>query len=139
MAVVVKPDSKYFTHLTSETSRAVHQARHLTDIASDKAADILVLGSNGTTVNTGRDSGICRFFELFQDSPRATHWFIHQLYANELLLQAVFTELDGSTTGPTGPLGRARSTLLGRSGEVHPLRVASFRAVTDPLPDCHTS
>ena len=60
-----------------------------------------MLGSNDTIVNAGRDGGMCLFFELCQDSPRATHWFIHQLYANELLLRAIFTELDGSTTGPT--------------------------------------
>ena len=60
------------------------------------------------------------------------HWFICQLHANELLLRAVFHELDGSTTGPrsfSGPLGRAAS------GQVHLLGVASFHAVAGHLPD----
>ena len=83
-------------------------------------------------VNTGRDGGMCRLFELCQDSPRAVQWFICQLHANKLFWRAMFNELDGSTTSPrsfSGPLGRAASS------EVHLLRVASFRAVTEPLPD----
>ena len=132
VAVVVEPGSTYLTHFTPESGRAIHQARHLTDIAIDNNADVRVLGCDGTAVNTGRDGGICRLFEVSQDSPRAVHWFVCQLHANELCLRAVFHKLDGSTTGPksfSGPLGRAAS------GEVHRLETASFRAVTGPLPD----
>ena len=132
VAVVVEPGSQYLTHFTPESGRAIHQARHLTDIAIGNAADVRVLGCDGTAVNTGRDGGVCRLFELGQDSPRAVHWFVCQLHANELHLRAVFHKLDGSTTGPKsflGPLGKAAS------GEVHRLGVESFRAVAGPLPD----
>lgn len=132
VAVVVEPDSKYLTHFTPESGKAIHQAKQLTDIATDNGADIRVLGCDGTAVNTGRDGGICRLFELSQDPPRPVHWFVCQLHANELFLRATFHFLDGTTTGPksfSGPLGRAAS------GEVHHLGVATFRAVPGPLPD----
>ena len=132
VAVVAEPGSNYLTHFTPQTGRAIHQAERLTDIASQYAAKILVLGCDGTAVNTGREGGICRLFEIGQEHPRAVHWFICQLHANELLLRAVFNELDGSTTGPksfSGPLGRAAS------GEVHRLGVAPFRPVTGPVPE----
>ena len=132
VAVVVEPDSKYLTHFTPESGKAIHQAKQLSDIAADNGSDIRVLGCDGTAVNTGRDGGICRLFELSQNPPRPVHWFVCQLHANELLLRATFHFLDGSTTGPksfSGPLGRAAS------GEVHQLEVATFRAVPGPLPD----
>ena len=132
MAVVAEPGSNYLTHFTPESGRAIHQARLLTDVAIDNAADVRVLGCDGIAVNTGRDGGICRLFELGQDSPHAVHWFVCQLHTNELFLRAVFNSLDGSNTGPksfSGPLGRAAS------GEVHRLEVASFGAVPGPLPD----
>ena len=96
VAVVVKADSEYFTHFTLETLRAIHQARHLTDIATDNAADVRL---PVCAVDTGRDGGMCRLFELYRDSPHSVHSFHCQLHANNLLLRAVFNELDGSTTG----------------------------------------
>ena len=52
VAVVVKPDSEYFKHYASDTSRAIHQ-RQLTEIATDNAADVRLLGYDGTAVDIG--------------------------------------------------------------------------------------
>lgn len=48
VTVVVEPGSEYLTHFTPQSGRAIHQARHLTNIAVDNAADVKVLGGAGT-------------------------------------------------------------------------------------------
>ena len=92
VAVVVKPDSEYFTHYAPDTSGAIHQ-RHLTEIAIDDAADVPLLGYDGTAVVIGRKGGTYRLSELCQDLPRAVQWFICQLHANKPFWRLMFNEL----------------------------------------------
>ena len=69
--------------------------------------EVVVIGADGTAVNTGKKAGVCRLFEIFEGNP--AHWFICQLHSNEMTLRELFTKLDGSTTGPkafSGSLGK---------------------------------
>ncbi|KAF0310017.1 Protein BANP [Amphibalanus amphitrite] len=131
VAVVAEPGSKYLTYFTPENGKTIRQAGQLLNIATDCDADVRALGCSGTAANTDRHSGVCRLFELSQEPPRAVHWFVCQLDANDLLLRAVLHYLDRlpAGAGSSGPLVETAS------GEVHRLGVTAFRAVPGPLPE----
>ena len=69
--------------------------------------DLEALGCDGTALNTGKESGVLRRFELHLERPLQR--IVCLLHTNELPLRKLFRKLDGETTGPTtfrGPIGK---------------------------------
>jgi len=124
IVVVSEPDSAYLGHFTPQTGKAEDIFQDLNAVAYEFGADVSVLGCDGTRVNTGQKGGVIRLFELGQKRP--VHWFVCQLHANELNLRAVFSQLDGVTTGP-----KSFSGLIGRAaaGAVETLPVVDFEPI----------
>ena len=66
-------------------------------------SNLIVIGSDGTAVNTGNRKGIIRRLEIATGRP--LQWFICLLHANELPLRHLMKHLDGATSGPCGYSG----------------------------------
>ena len=69
--------------------------------------NLVAIGCDGTSVNTGFNGGVIRLIEEKLNKP--LHWFICQLYANELPLRHVVQKFDGKTEVPrgfSGPIGK---------------------------------
>lgn len=87
------------------------------------------IGSDGTVTNTGKDGGAIRLIEEGLSQP--LQWLICELHLNELPFNALFTALDGSTSGPAaffGHIGKNLSDSLN-------LKPVKFRPVPTNLPD----
>lgn len=69
----------------------------------------MAVGSDGTVLNTGQHGGVIRLIEVRAKAPM--QWHICQLHMNELPLRALFTLIDGPTTGPIAFLGPIGSSL----------------------------
>ncbi|XP_060801595.1 uncharacterized protein LOC132902031 [Amyelois transitella] len=107
--ILSEPGSDYFGHVTCElgTARGIESSiiNHLRtkSVELDK---IVVVGCDGTVVNTGFKGGVVRFMEEELNKP--LQWFVCQLHSNELPLRHLLLHLDGKTTGPkcfSGPIG----------------------------------
>ncbi|KAF0288495.1 hypothetical protein FJT64_013150 [Amphibalanus amphitrite] len=130
VVVLSEPGSRYVTHFTPESGRALDLLNELHSVSEQFDGDVRVLGCDGTAVNTGAKGGVCRLFELVTGNP--VHWFICQLHGNELNLRHLFLSLDGATSGPrsfSGPIGKACS------GDVWEREVVAFEPVPGSTPD----
>lgn len=128
IAVVAEPGGEYLTHFTPESGKAHVIFKKLHDVVEEFGGDIAVLGADGTAVNTGKNGGIFRLFELFEGRP--VHWFICLLHSNELNLRELFTKLDGVSAGPrsfSGPIGKKLSE------DLHNKPLVSFSPVPGNL------
>jgi len=88
---------------------------------------LVVIGCDGTAVNTGKHGGIIRLLELHVTHP--LQWFICMFHFNELPLRHLFVHLDGTTAGPkafTGVLGNALQTC-------QKLEVVNFKSIQGDL------
>ena len=63
-----------------------------------KLRDLYSISCDGTNVNTGNMNGINVQMEKYLNHP--LQWNVCLLYCNELPLQHLIKEIDGSTTGP---------------------------------------
>ena len=57
------------THFTSQSGSSIEALTGLKAISSEMDADIRVLGCDGASVNTGRNAGICRLYDLWERQP----------------------------------------------------------------------
>jgi len=74
------------------------------DISLDR---LVAVGSDGENKNTGINKSIIR--QLEEHLNRPLQWIICLLHANELSLRALFTHIDGLTSGPSkfsGKIGK---------------------------------
>ena len=130
IAVVAEPGGQYLTHFTPASGKAHDIFKELQSVVDEFGGDIVAIGADGTAVNTGKNGGVCRLFELFRGRP--VHWFICQLHSNELNLRELFTRLDGVTTGPksfSGPIGKKLA------GQLERAPVVSFQAIPGNMPE----
>ena len=128
--VIAEPGSRYVTHFTPESGRALHLLNELHSVSLQFDSNIRVLGCDGAATNTGTTGGVCRLFELVTESP--VHWFICQLHGNELNLRHLLLDLDGTAAGPrsfSGPIGKACA------GDVWDSAVVNFTPVSGHTPD----
>lgn len=68
--------------------------------------ELLVVGCDGTVINTERKGGVIRCLE--DKLGRSLQWIICLLHFNELPFRSLFEVIDGVTSGPksfTGPIG----------------------------------
>lgn len=114
IAILQEPNSNYLGYLeASETDRSPVFPSKLLSFFSDKNIDlknVVGIGCDGESKNTGRNNGIIRNIELILQRP--LHWFICQLHFNELPFRHLFKKIDASvTTGPRSTTGKLAKTI----------------------------
>lgn len=78
-------------HIALSSGRAQVVSKKIIEFLHTKAINcdnVLVIGCDGTAVNTGAKGGVIRCME--QNLHRPLQWFICQLHANELTLRHLF-------------------------------------------------
>ena len=105
--MIAEPGSRYIDHISPKSGKAKDVATEIIDVINEISADVVVLGCDGTPVNTGPHGGINRIIELKLGHPcqRA----VCGIHTNELILKHIFKDSDGNSSGPTsysGPIGR---------------------------------
>lgn len=133
ISFIHQPNSQYIGHkaVTNGTARTILDA--LEELCVDKQIsfdDIVLLGCDGTAVNTGREAGVIRLFEL-KHGP--VQWSICMAHMNELPLRSLIEKLDGpfkSKNKLSGPIGERLNTC-------ESLEIAHFEPITFPcyIPD----
>ena len=93
--------------MTPKSGSADDIASALIGFINSKECNVLVVGCDGTVVNTGYKNGIIA--EIEQQFGRCVQWSVCMLHMNELPLRKLITQLDGKSTGPkgfSGPIGK---------------------------------
>ena len=93
--------------MTPKSGSADDIASALIGFINSKECNVLVVGCDGTVVNTGYKNGIIAKIE--QHFGRCVQWSVCMLHRNELPLRKLITQLDGKSTGPkgfSGPIGK---------------------------------
>ena len=122
--VVAEPGHRYVDHVSPQSSGAADIAKEMLAVIQENDAHPVVIGSDGTSVNTGRNSGVNRRIELGVGRP--LQHAICGIHTNELTLRHVFKDADGETSGPSsfkGPIGKAIQ------GDLTALSLAQFKPV----------
>lgn len=109
-------------HACLQRGKATDIRNGISDIIK---TDFLEMGSDdyGTVTNAGPEGGVIRLYELHLKHP--LQWLVFQLHFNELPLRALFSALDGPTTGPACFSGEVGS-ILTKSVE---LPIVKFRVI----------
>lgn len=107
--LVEEPGSEYLGHVTPSASSAHSIETAIATFFEEQKVDtseLIVIGGNGTAVNTGHSSGVMS--QLEKRIGRPFQRVVCLLHTNELPLRHLFQSLDGKSTGPStysGPLG----------------------------------
>lgn len=132
ISLVEEPGSKYIGHITPESGTGSGIASSILSFCGNRGISLdhlLVIGSDGTNVNTGYMRGVLALIE--QRLGRNLQWQICLLHFNELPLRHLFMLLDGQTTGPNtfaGPIGNMLADC-----ETKP--IVKFRKIKAELPN----
>lgn len=101
ISLIKEPDSMYLGHISPSCGTADSIKKSIIDFFERKTLNVeklVVVGCDGTAVNTGRQGGIIRLLEKHFKHP--LQWLICLLHSNELPLRHLFRYLDGKTSGP---------------------------------------
>lgn len=132
ISLLKEPGSEYMGHISLTSGKATIISQNIAEFLETKNIDcdkLIVVGCDGTVVNTGSKGGVIRCLERKLRKP--LQWCICQLHANELPLRHLFEHLDGTTTGPqsfTGPIGKALK-------DCEQLPLVPFESINCTLPD----
>ena len=105
--IIEEPSGAYVTHVTPLDKPGTAIADEIVAVVRERGIQLEALAADGTAANTGERRGAIRLIE--QDLDKALQHLQCLLHINELPLRAVFTSLDGPTTGPKsfeGPIGK---------------------------------
>lgn len=131
--IVSEPDSTYVGHVTPESGSSLDIANsiyeYVTSTLLDDFSNVIVLGCDGTVVNTGVSNGVIRRLELKLQRP--LQWIICLLHFNELPLRHLFESIDGKSSGPTSYTGLIGQNLKG----CEKLPIVAFTSIECELPD----
>lgn len=103
VTLVQEPDSHYLGHVTPIAGTSRNITATIMDFFHEKnidLEDIVVIGCDGTAVNTGIKGGIIRLIEEHLKKP--LQWVVCLLHSNELPLRHLIQGIDGKTSGPAG-------------------------------------
>lgn len=93
--------------------------------------DLIAIGSDGASTNTGAENGVIAKFESFLNRP--LHWVICLLHLLDLILRAVVTYFFGDTIGPGKYLGKINSDI----NNCHTFQIVKFTKVPlNNMPSC---
>lgn len=137
IVLVSEPGSKYLGHVTPTTGSAISIKTSILDFLEKRLGNnlhkIVVVGCDGTVINTGLKNGVIRQLEV--SVGHSVQWFICLLHANELPLRHLIQNLDGKTNDPKGFSG-----VIGKSLEKCQLMpVANFAVIHAELPVADTN
>lgn len=105
------PGYKYLGHTEPDSGNALDILKSFNEFFERKGislSELLIIGGDGTNVNTGWLGGLIALLENQLERP--LQWMICQLHANELPLRHLMQELDGGTDGPetfSGEIGKS--------------------------------
>ena len=110
ISIIKEPGSHYFGHLSLQPPvRAEYVQNGILQYLNKNQVNLqnlVVIGCDGTNVNTGWKGGIIRLMETAIGKPLQCSTCL--LHANELPLRHLLQSLDGNTKGPytySGPIG----------------------------------
>lgn len=132
ISVIKEPGSKYLCHLVPTSKTGKDTAFCIVDHFEENGIDpsnIVVVGSDGTSTNTGWKNGAIKYVEMRLQRP--VQWAICLLHFNELPLRHLVEALDGKTSGPqsfNGPLGK-------QLAHCESLPVVAFQKIECSLPE----
>ena len=131
LSLIEEPGSRYITHLSPSfgTGKKIAETiiGYFEGIRRD-ISELLAIGCDGTSVNTGWKSGVIRCLEVKLGKP--LQWVICLLHFNELPLRHLFETLDGPTNGPKSYSGKIGKALL----TCETLPVINFEIIDGELP-----
>lgn len=135
ISVLSEPGSVYVGHVVPQSSKANDVCNAVLELVSEKGGfeDLVLIGCDGTIVNTGYKGGIIKKIE--KKIGWSLQWSICLLHFNELPFRALFQILDGPTSGPksfTGSIGKQLKNCEN-------LPVVSFEKIEIVLPDLDCS
>ncbi|GBM67381.1 hypothetical protein AVEN_216966-1 [Araneus ventricosus] len=110
LSFIEEPGSRCITHLSPSFGTVKQSSATIIGYFEGITRDLsqlLEIGCDGTSVNTGRKSGDIRCLELKLGKP--LQWVICLLHFNELTLRHLFEMLDGPTNGPKSYSGNIGS------------------------------
>ena len=130
--IIAEPGNRYIDHVSPQTGKAADKAKEILNLIKENNASVVVIGSDGTSVNTGCHGGVNRLIELGLN--KACQHAICGLHLNELPLKHVFRNCDGGSSGPSsfkGPIGTAiQKDIIG-------LPIVSFKSIAVWLNKSH--
>lgn len=110
ISMIQEPASLFLGHVTPHSGKAFHIEEAIWEYLDKNSIDVrrlLVIGSDGTSVNTGNKGGVIALLEA--DLETALQWVICLLHCNELPLKHLIINLDGMSSSPnefSGPIGK---------------------------------
>jgi hypothetical protein len=125
ISLIAEPGCKYVGHLSVEKGSAHDIEKGIFERVKKSYS---AFECDGTYVNSGNKGGVIRLSEVRSNTPK--QWLICQLHLNELPLRALFTLIDGPTTGPSafsGPIGKSLKNSVD-------LPIVKYKKITSNLP-----
>lgn len=113
IVIVQEPNSLYAGHITPTGGDSKSIKQGIIDFLDKNNIDtdaLIVIGCDGTNVNTGAVGGVIRLLEEHLNRP--LQWLICMLHANELPLRHLINKVDGVTQGPKGFSGIIGQALM---------------------------
>lgn len=114
ISLIQEPKSRFLGYTAPLSGKAIDIANSILQYFSENyltMSEIVCIGCDGCTTNTGKYNGVIR--KLEEKLGRPLQWVICQLHSNELPLRHLVEMLDGPTDGPkgfVGPVGRSLKT-----------------------------
>lgn len=112
-SLIQEPGSVYIGHVTPTSGSSEDIVTSIISYLSGRGISLeklVVIGCDGTAVNTGWKNGLIRRIEIHLGKP--LQWAVCLLHFNELPFRHLFQYLDGKSTGPKslrGPIGEKLS------------------------------
>lgn len=112
-SLIQEPGSIYIGHVAPASGSSQDIATSIISYLSGRDISLeklVVIGCDGTAVNTGCKNGLIRRIEMHLGKP--LQWAVCLLHFNELPFRHLFQYLDGKSTGPKslrGPIGEKLS------------------------------
>lgn len=131
-SLIQEPGHIFLGHVTPNSGTSKDIATSIISYLSSNDIlldELIVIGCDGTAVNTGLRNGIIRRIELHLGKP--LQWAICLLHFNELPFRHLFQYLDGKSTGPNSLKGPIGEKLI----KCETLPVVQFKAIDCPIPE----
>lgn len=131
-SLIQEPGSLYVGHITPNSGSSEDIVKSVISYLSERdisLENLIVIGCDGTSVNTGWKTGLVRRVELYLRKP--VQWAICLLHFNELPFRHLFQHLDGNTTGPSTSKGPVGEKLV----DCQKLPVVNFQSIDCQIPE----
>lgn len=103
IVLLAEPESTFYGHITQSSDTSSNITKSIIDFLTDNdkrkfnISKLIVLGCDGTNVNTGHKNKVIPLLEKLVS--HKLHWFMCLLYTNELPLCHLFQTVDGKAFG----------------------------------------